>query len=160
MLKVRWEWRLILAVVAFAKVEDLEMACLEAVGVAVVVEKKFAVVEALLVADAAHTAVAVPETAAVPVIAAVPLLVSAAERAAHVEHDVASEGPYELPPPLPPAVPDGVVAPAEVEAVAELLLSELVSLFLSPRAFWWERSDLGSAPARHGLPSSRCLPRR
>lgn len=35
--EVRWEWCLILAVVAPAEVEDLETVCLEAVGVAVVV---------------------------------------------------------------------------------------------------------------------------
>lgn len=142
------------AVAVFAEVEDLETACLEVVGVAVVVEEKVAAVEALLVADAAHTVVAVPETAAVLAIAALPLLVSVAVR------DVASEGLYELLPPRPPAVPDGVAAPVEAEAAAERLLSEPVSPFLSPRVFWWEHSDRGNVPARHELPSSSCLPRR
>lgn len=134
-----WEWCLIPAVVAFAEVaEGLETVCLEAVGVAV----------ALL------------ETAEVLAIAAVPLLVSVAERAAHVVRDVASEGLYEQPPPRPPAVVDGVAAPAEAEAAAEPLLSEPASPFPSPRAFWWEHSDRGSAPARRELPCSRCPPRR
>lgn len=108
-MEVRWEWYLISVVVAFAEeVGDLETVCLGAVGVAVVVEEKIAVVEALPVVDAAHTAVAVPETAAV-------LATADAVR------DVASEGLYELLPPRPPAVPDGVAAPAGAEAAAELL---------------------------------------
>lgn len=120
-MEICWEWCLILAVVAFAEVEDLETVCLEAVGVAVVVEEKIVVAEALPVADAAHMAVAVPETAEALATAAAPPLVSVAERAAHVVRDVASEGLYELPPPRPPAVPDGVAAPAEAEAAAEPL---------------------------------------
>lgn len=153
-MEVRWKWCLILAVVAFAEVEDLETVCLEAVGVAVVVEEKLAVAEVLPVADAAQTVVESPETAAVLAIAALPLLVSAAGR------DVVSEGLYELPPPRPPVVPDDVAAPVEAGVEAEPLVSEPVSPFPSLQVIWWEHSDRGSVPVHHELPSSRCLPRR
>lgn len=165
MLEGRWEWRLILAVVAFAEeveVEDFETVCLEAVGMVVVVEEEevAAVEPLLLVADAAHTAVAVLETAEALAMAAVSLLVSAAERAAYAVRDAAPEGLYELPPPRPPAEPDGVAAPAGAGAEAEPLVSEPASPFPSLQGFWWEHSDQGIAPARRERPSSRCPPRR
>jgi hypothetical protein len=160
-LEGHWEWCLRPAVVVFVEeVEDLKQVCLEAVGVAVVAEEKIVVVEALRVADAAHMAVAVLETAEVLAMAAIPLLVSVAERAARVVRDVASEGLYALPPLRLPAELDGVAAPVEVEAAAELLLSEPTSPFLFPPVFWWEHSDRGSAPAHHEQPFSHCPPRR